>query len=262
MKELLTRSISGSVYVGLLVISIYYADWAFFVLIAVFSSLALWEFVRLLRWPVLPFLLLLLSCFYSFYKGGGTAALMPQLLAGTLFANLWVCIRCFTNYQGHLGWLEKGSLVLFYLIGSSTFIAVLHTVNYDSKPLYILWLYMGIWINNSFAYLVGSQFGKTKLYPAISPKKSHEGYWGGALACLSFIYFIHYQYEAFGSLWWLVGLGIPFWATAGDFVQSYFKRRAKVKDSGHWLPGHGGFYDRMDSIIFTAPFYYLLLKFI
>ena len=55
---------------------------------------------------------------------------------------------------------------------------------------------------------------------------------------------------------------LPALATLGDFVQSYFKRRANVKDSGTLLPGHGGFYDRMDSVIYTAPFYYLLLKII
>ena len=55
---------------------------------------------------------------------------------------------------------------------------------------------------------------------------------------------------------------VPILATLGDFIQSYFKRIAKVKDSGSLIPGHGGFYDRMDSVIFVAPYYYLLLKFI
>jgi phosphatidate cytidylyltransferase len=62
--------------------------------------------------------------------------------------------------------------------------------------------------------------------------------------------------------WILFAFSIPILATLGDFIQSYFKRIAKVKDSGSLIPGHGGFYDRMDSVIFVAPFYYLLLKFI
>ena len=70
------------------------------------------------------------------------------------------------------------------------------------------------------------------------------------------------QLNLFGNAWIIIGVSIPFLATLGDFVQSYFKRRANVKDSGTLLPGHGGFYDRMDSVIFTAPFYYLLLKFL
>jgi phosphatidate cytidylyltransferase len=64
------------------------------------------------------------------------------------------------------------------------------------------------------------------------------------------------------KLWILFAFMVPILATLGDFIQSYFKRIAEVKDSGSLIPGHGGFYDRMDSVIFVAPYYYLLLKFI
>lgn len=79
---------------------------------------------------------------------------------------------------------------------------------------------------------------------------------------LLFLFTVEQNTLLFGKYWWIVGLFIPLFATVGDLVQSYFKRRAKVKDSGSLLPGHGGFYDRMDSVIYTAPFYYLLLKLI
>ena len=104
--------------------------------------------------------------------------------------------------------------------------------------------------------------GKTKLLPTISPKKSWEGYAGGAVATLLLLYIVENNFSLYGSYWWSIALLLPALATLGDFVQSYFKRRANVKDSGTLLPGHGGFYDRMDSVIYTAPFYYLLIKII
>ena len=148
------------------------------------------------------------------------------------------------------------------MIGSSVFIPLVLNLNEKQAPYYLLFFYLSIWVNNSFAYLVGSNIGKTKLLPAISPKKSWEGYAGGAVATIILLYFVETNFSLYGSFWWGFALLLPVLATLGDFVQSYFKRRANVKDSGTLLPGHGGFYDRMDSVIYTAPFYYLLLKII
>ena len=70
---------------------------------------------------------------------------------------------------------------------------------------------------------------------------------------LAFLYIIEQNMQLYGN-WWIVGLFIPLFATVGDLIQSYFKRRAKVKDSGSLLPGHGGFYDRMDQCNLYRPF--------
>ena len=83
------------------------------------------------------------------------------------------------------------------------------------------------------------------------------------IATILLTYVIEKELNLFeNKLWILFALMVPILATLGDFIQSYFKRIAKVKDSGSLIPGHGGFYDRMDSVIFIAPYYYLLLKFI
>ena len=83
------------------------------------------------------------------------------------------------------------------------------------------------------------------------------------IATFLFTYFIEKELNLFeNKLWVVFAIMVPVLATLGDFIQSYFKRIAKVKDSGSLIPGHGGFYDRMDSVIFVAPYYYLLLKFI
>lgn len=262
MKEITTRAISGSLYVALLTIAMFTAPLAFYLLIAVFSALALWEFQQLIDIKSAIGPLLLCGLYSLAYLKLIPGTFMDILLYAALLVNVLITYLCLVNHQAGFSVLIKIGLLLFYLIGSSIFIPLLLNLNQGEAPFYLLFFYLAIWVNNSFAYLVGSRFGKTKLLPSISPKKSWEGYAGGALATLFFLYFVENTFSLYNSFWWLVALLFPVFATLGDFVQSYFKRRAKVKDSGSLLPGHGGFYDRMDSVIYTAPFYYLLLKFI
>lgn len=262
MKELTTRAISGILYVALLTISMFSSPLAFYCLIAVFAGLALWEFQQLIKFKSLVAPLVLIAVFTTAYL-----ALLPDLffdllLYAALLVNTIITFVCLKNKQPDLNWLNKSSLTLFYLIGSSVFIPLVIAKSGNGAPYYLLFFYLSIWVNNSFAYLVGSSMGKTKLLPAISPKKSWEGYAGGAFATLLLLYFVENYFSLYGPYWWGIALLLPTLATLGDFVQSYFKRRANVKDSGTLLPGHGGFYDRMDSVIYTAPFYYFLLKII
>ena len=123
-------------------------------------------------------------------------------------------------------------------------------------------MYFLIWINNSFAYLSGKKWGKTPLFPEVSPKKTWEGFWGGALACI-LLSVVLYRFNQDFELWvyLILAVIIIISATLGDLIQSKFKREAKVKDSGSLIPGHGGFYDRMDSVLYTAPFvnFFLIL---
>lgn len=262
MKELTTRAISGILYVALLTISMFTSPLAFYCLITVFAGLALWEFQQLIQFKNLVTPLVLVGLFASAYLALFPSFIFDLLLYTTLLVNTIITFFCLKNKQFHFNGFSKSSLTIFYLIGSSVFIPLVITQNENGAPNYLLFFYLSIWVNNSFAYLVGSQIGKTKLLPAISPKKSWEGYAGGAIATFILLYFVENNFSLYGSYWWGIALLLPAFSTLGDFVQSYFKRRANVKDSGTLLPGHGGFYDRMDSVIYTAPFYYLLLKII
>ena len=116
-----------------------------------------------------------------------------------------------------------------------------------------------IWSSDTFAYLSGKNFGKHKLFPSVSPKKTIEGFIGGLLgAVLVAVCFSLYSVK---SIWEWIGIALILvvFGTFGDLIESKFKRIAGVKDSGTILPGHGGFLDRLDSLIFTAPFVGLLL---
>lgn len=113
------------------------------------------------------------------------------------------------------------------------------------------------------AYLVGSQLGKTKLAPKISPKKTWEGFAGGAFftaVIAAFIVPYIIGLAVFQSV--ILALIVVIFGTLGDLFESRLKRRSGVKDSGNIIPGHGGVLDRLDSVIFAGPAVYLFLLFL
>lgn len=116
-----------------------------------------------------------------------------------------------------------------------------------------------IWMSDSMAYVVGSRIGKTKLFSSVSPNKTWEGTLGAGLFTILFAWCICFLKTEFSLTFWL-SAGILIWILGGygDLVESQLKRYYKVKDSGNFLPGHGGFLDRFDSFIFVLPFVILL----
>lgn len=135
----------------------------------------------------------------------------------------------------------------------------------DHFSLEVLFLFILIWSSDTFAYLTGKFFGKHKMAPKISPKKTWEGYIGGVVLTLVFSYFIEkYQHDLRGN-WMVVGFLVATFAPVGDLVESQLKRNFAVKDSGNVIPGHGGVLDRLDSFLICVPvvyLYFILEKFI
>ena len=122
----------------------------------------------------------------------------------------------------------------------------------------VFFLLLVVWLGDSGAYYVGKKFGKHKLSPRISPKKTVEGLAGGMAASLITAVVIHFTFfRNFPLLHAVIaGVLLSFAGVVGDLAESMWKRSADVKDSGRLLPGHGGFLDRFDSILFTAPILY------
>ena len=131
--------------------------------------------------------------------------------------------------------------------------------NIPFDPSLILFMFILTWTFDTFAYLVGVRFGKNKIMPSISPKKSWEGFTGGFLFTVLASY-ISFNYFGFSSYTepLIISIILPFTATIGDFLESYYKRKAGVKDSGNFIPGHGGMLDRMDAFMITIPALYIL----
>ena len=134
---------------------------------------------------------------------------------------------------------------------------VLSSINGQPSTFYP-WILAGvfliIWANDSFAYLLGTAFGRHKLFESISPKKSWEGFIGGAVAAIVIGILNAVLFQAISMVSWIViaVLTVAF-GTLGDLFQSKLKREIGVKDTGAILPGHGGFLDRLDSLFFAIP---------
>ena len=116
------------------------------------------------------------------------------------------------------------------------------------------------WTNDTMAYIVGSLIGKTP-FSKISPKKTWEGTIGGAVMCIVIIGALGYLLPVLQSLavkhWIAIAAICALFGTLGDLLQSKLKRMAGVKDSGTFMPGHGGFLDRFDSLLIATPFVWL-----
>ena len=130
-------------------------------------------------------------------------------------------------------------------------------IYFERGGTFLLAVFFLIWIYDSASYAAGSLFGKRKLFERISPKKTIEGMIGGILFTVVFAYFFNKcsRLSEFSNIEWVVfAVVVIISATFGDLVESLLKRSLNIKDSGSIMPGHGGFLDRFDAILFTIPF--------
>lgn len=128
---------------------------------------------------------------------------------------------------------------------------------------YVIAIIFSIWINDTMAYIVGSLIGKTP-FSKISPKKTWEGTAGGAILCVVVIALLGAFIPAAQTVpvkhWIVIAALCAVFGTLGDLFESKLKRMANVKDSGSFMPGHGGFLDRFDSLLLAAPAVWVYLK--
>ncbi|BAO74735.1 phosphatidate cytidylyltransferase [Winogradskyella sp. PG-2] len=269
MKELFVRTISGIIYVLLLIGSLYTQE-STIILLVVFGILSIAEFSNLIKlksfiqYIIFSILFAVFWCIVLWKKNlTGSDEAIQILLVITIFVNLILIKDLFTTKKIPLFKSKRFITTTFYL--SSGFVFMLLIANYQNSftPLFLLGAFILVWVNDSAAYLVGKNFGSQKLFPSISPKKTVEGFLGGLFfACIS-SYFIATYTETLGFTSWLIlAIIVSVLGTLGDLIESKFKRQAGVKDSGVIMPGHGGLLDRLDSIIFAAPFIYLFLRII
>ena len=145
---------------------------------------------------------------------------------------------------------------------------IIHLFDYNNgyNNSLLLFIYILTWTFDTFAYIIGIKIGKHKIFPSISPNKSWEGFFGGwsftIIACFVTIEFTELTTILKNINLYLIAIIIPFTATLGDFIESYFKRQAGVKDSGTFIPGHGGMLDTIDALMITIPVIYIYIKLI
>ena len=138
-----------------------------------------------------------------------------------------------------------------------------NSVNNSFDPTIILLIYILTWTFDTFGYIFGVKFGKHKIMPNISPKKSWEGFIGGYVSTIIAAFSFNFFFMTIDLLQVIIiSLFLPFTATIGDFIESYYKRKAGVKDSGNFIPGHGGMLDRIDAFTITIPILYIYINLI
>lgn len=190
-----------------------------------------------------------------------TALLLP-LLAITFLALallfLWH-LPPLDDFSRRFGWLCLGLLYLPLLLG--------HLIPLRQLPEGREWIFLTLMVImgcDSFAYFIGSKFGKRKLYPAVSPNKSIEGGLGGLFGSVLAVLIARATFlPMIGILdGILIGLSLGVVGQLGDLFESLLKRACKVKDSGNIIPGHGGVLDRLDSLLFAFPLVYYIARYV
>jgi len=259
MSEIIKRSLTGALYIVVIVSSALLHPYLLLTFFTSVGFICLYEFQTLLKFrnSISYVSLIVLLYYFNF-----TENYMPLLLvymAMTLVVKIALLKDLFTLSHIPIFDGRKHLLTLFYIVPSILFLTLIPSYK-DDYEYVLVGIFVLIWTNDSFAYLVGKTIGKTKLFERISPKKTIEGFIGGAVASILMSYLI---YMYFGLLhWWawvMMAVLITIFGTLGDLVQSKFKRKADVKDSGKIMPGHGGIFDRMDSMLFSSTFVFIFI---
>ncbi|NQY06989.1 MAG: phosphatidate cytidylyltransferase [Flavobacteriaceae bacterium] len=261
MGENIKRFLSGLIYTALLVGTLFFSKNLFLIVVTLFGIICLLEFSKLryfkggIIYPILVFL-----TYYLHFINEDQNIVMGILLI-TIIISCVLIIKLLMGSHNKINLLGNYTLSIFYIITGIIFITLIPTIKAEYDYRIILATLIIMWTNDTFAYLVGKNFGKRKLYEKISPKKTIEGLAGGFVFSLiaASVLFVTSKNNLNLIEWLSLATIIVITGTLGDLVQSQFKRQVNIKDSGTILPGHGGIYDRLDSIIFAAPFVYSYL---
>ena len=185
---------------------------------------------------------------------GGT----KELIIGTLLY-LLLCAFILLRTKNPAQEITKSFFIIAYV-----FLPLLYCIQITTVfPKLILFIFVLIWSSDSFAYAVGRYFGKRPLAPMLSPKKTIEGFLGGILGTISVAVITNHFWNVLPlPIGVSLAFGVSITAPMGDLLASALKREANVKDSGMFLPGHGGALDRLDSFITAAPLAIIIYQYL
>lgn len=263
MSQLYKRGTSGLVYVVLFLGAILFSEVSYIVLISFFGITAIWEYSKLIQTSnLIPYILFPLSVY--FFISNSSQLIFLGLLLFTLLNSLRLLVHLYDKGVVYpTTFFSKLDVTFRYLILPFSFLIVLPFHKGEYSPAIIISVLTLIWTNDTFAYLVGRNFGKRKLFVSVSPNKTKEGFFGGVAFSVIAGIVLHYVVGMYSFTdWILIALIVSVLGSIGDLIESKFKRQANQKDSGTIMPGHGGILDRLDSLIFVVPFVYLYINFI
>lgn len=249
--------------------------WVFSAAAALLAMIAVWELLHNTglvsrKWLTLCGMLFagveVLSCAYAeqLYAAHPVCGWLPLIL---LIMYAWFILLLFIDKRFGI---EKGvpaKVLLFTLYGTLGFVALARLRLLQDGLAYVLFPLVISWMSDTGAYFSGYFFGKHKMAPVISPKKTWEGFFGGWLVSVGCAALFGVIYQAVAGVTlavsplWMAALAVPLapLSVCGDLLASKIKRHYGIKDYGNIMPGHGGVMDRFDSVIMIAPLLWLLL---
>jgi phosphatidate cytidylyltransferase len=250
----------GLVLGALVLLTLYTVKEIFLGLIAIFLIVAGWELIRAFevrgfRIAPMPLLIGGLAMLVTTYVWGAGALIISFALTA-MATLLW---RMPEGQNGYVRDVMASLLAAVYVPFLAGF-AALMLADHDGPDRVLTFIAVTV-ASDIGGYFAGSFFGRHKMAPAISPKKTWEGFSGSALTCMAVGALL--LPWLLGGVWWqgvIVGAAAVCVATLGDLVESMIKRDLGLKDMGTLLPGHGGVLDRLDSLLFTVPVVWLLYE--
>ena len=261
MSNILVRTLTGAVFITVVLFPLFWKDEVASAILGVFMVLGLIEYFQLFKQSkeIEPSFELGLTAglfvfgismavTYGFISPVFYLILIPIIFL-VFIAELW------RKKQQPLLNIGVTSLGMMYVVVPFTLMAWFNKELPNNFPL-LAGMFILIWMNDTFAYLSGRFFGKTRLIERISPNKTWEGTIGGIIFTILAGVSIGYLFDNENILFWIISAVIvaPI-AALGDLLESLFKRNMNVKDSGNILPGHGGILDRFDATLFAVPFF-------
>ncbi|MDH3323338.1 MAG: phosphatidate cytidylyltransferase [Flavobacteriaceae bacterium] len=269
MNNFTKRIIFGSIYVALVVSSTLLGPMFFYGLFFIFMIFCLYEFIKIIELKsVYPYILAIASFSLAIvsnnnlivFEGDLSEKINVSIITIVVYFSLITALvssrKVAIQYLGRIFLSFIYIIIPFSLLIKIPYLNMEHA--FDTSV--ILGIFILIWSNDVFAFLIGKNFGKHKLIERVSPNKTIEGFLGGFLFTFVAGYFVSQYCLSIQTIhWFSIAIIVSIFGVLGDLIESMFKRQAHLKDSSNFIPGHGGFLDRLDSIIFAIPFIYIYL---
>ncbi len=261
------RIIVSVIAIPIIVFASYYGSYYFFSFVLLISLLSFIEYRILVKSKSINVILIpglisvLLIIINSFFN------ISQPIILFFLIVSLILLTELFFGKGSAIHNLGASFLGIFFIgLFSSSLILIREyfsqtVLPYESGGYLIISILATIWICDSAAFFVGTAIGKNKIFPRVSPNKSVEGTIAGfvfailTMVAAKFLVLDFFQWRDI----FVIGIIIGIFGQIGDFVESLIKRDVNVKDSSNLIPGHGGFFDRFDSLIFSSPLIYIYL---
>ena len=282
LKNFIVRTLRGAVMLAVVLGAILASEWSFIALMAVITLGGIWEFYNFAQkagyqpmkllglFGGMMIFTIAISLFVLFATKDSTNDSLFAIIFGMAIITLLLLVplmficelyRKSPTPIANIGSTLMGMLYVALPLSLLILIPAL-LGNGVWNPWIVIFYIFIIWANDVFAYLFGITLGRHRLFERISPKKSWEGFFGGLLGAMAMGYVASLILEADAMTWIGLALVAAIAGVFGDLVESLFKRSVDLKDSGNFIPGHGGWLDRFDALIFSAPFAFVYVIFI